>query len=94
MWRWSAMEETEHKAVACDVFLEVTKHCSPLKRFMRRTIAVVVISFMFTRNITNYAAKLLEADGYSPKAALKAVLDYVWRKPGLFSRGWKASLAW
>jgi len=94
MWRWHAMEETEHKAVAYDVFLEVTKDWSPLKRYMRRTIAMAIISFMFTRNMTTYAAKLLEADGYSPKAALKAVRDYVWQKPGLFSRGWKAYLAW
>ena len=31
---------------------------------------------------------LLEADGYSPKAALKAVNAFVWDKPGVFSRGW------
>jgi uncharacterized protein len=94
MWRWHAMEETEHKAVAYDVFLEVTKDWPPLKRYLRRTIAMAIISFMFTRNMAAYAAKLLEADGYSPKAALKATRAYVWKNPGLFSRGWKAYLAW
>jgi hypothetical protein len=88
------MEETEHKAVAYDVFMEVTKDWSPFLRYRRRTIAMAIIGYMFTRNITGYAARLLEADGYSPKAALKAVKTYVWSKPGLFRRGWKTYLAW
>jgi hypothetical protein len=94
MWRWHAMEETEHKAVAFDVFMEVTRGWPPFRRYMRRTLAMAIITIMFTRNIARYAAKLLEADGYTPKAALKAVNDYVWRKPGLFARGWKTYFAW
>lgn len=94
MWRWHAMEETEHKAVAYDVFLEVTKDWSPLKRYLRRCISMAIITFMFTGNISRYAARLLEADGYTPEAALKAVKAYVWRKPGIFSRGWKSYFAW
>lgn len=94
LWRWHAMEETEHKAVAYDVFMEVTKDWSPFLRYRRRVISMAIISFMFTRNITRYAARLLEADGYEPKAALKAVKRYVWKTPGLFARGWKTYLAW
>ncbi len=94
MWRWHAMEETEHKAVAYDVFLHVTKDWPPLKRYVRRSMAMALITYFFTRNITRYAARLLEADGYAPKAALKAVRAYVWRKPGIFARGWKTYFAW
>lgn len=94
LWRWHAMEETEHKAVAYDVFMEVTKDWSPFLRYRRRTISMAIISVMFTRNITRYAARLLEADGYTPKAALKAVKQYVWKTPGLFARGWKTYFAW
>jgi hypothetical protein len=94
MWRWHAMEETEHKAVAYDVFMEVTKDWSPMQRYFRRTISMAIITFFFTRNIARYAARLLEADGYAPDAALKAVRAFVWKKPGIFSRGWKTYLAW
>lgn len=94
MWRWHAMEETEHKAVAYDVYLEVTKGWSPFQRYMRRCMAMAIITFLFTRNIGRYAARLLEADGYTPKAALKAVNRYLWKEPGLFARGWKIYLAW
>lgn len=94
MWRWHAVEETEHKAVAYDVFLHVTRDWPPFRRYLRRTMAMAIISVMFTRNITHYAARLLEADGYTPKQALKAVKDYVWRKPGLFTRNWRTYFAW
>ena len=94
MWRWHAMEETEHKAVAYDVYMEVTKGWSPFQRYMRRCMAMAIITFLFTRNIGRYAARLLEADGYTPKAALKAVNRYLWTEPGLFARGWKIYLAW
>jgi len=89
LWRWHAVEETEHKAVAYDVFLEVTKDWSPLKRYMIRCRAMVFVTIMFTRNISRYAARLLEADGYTPEAALKAVKRFVWGDPGIFRRGWK-----
>lgn len=94
LWRWHAMEETEHKAVAYDVYLEVTRNWSPFRRYFRRCMAMALIGYFFTKNISRYAARLLEADGYTPEAALKAVKDYVWRKPGLFRRGWKTYLAW
>jgi hypothetical protein len=94
MWRWHAMEELEHKAVAYDVYMEVTRAWGPLRRYLRRTIAMAVITVLFTRNIACYAAKLLEADGYAPDAALKAVNDFVWNKPGIFKRGWRTYFAW
>jgi len=94
MWRWHAVEETEHKAVAYDVFLHATRDWPPLKRYLRRCIAMALITFFFTRNISHYAARLLEADGYSYQDALKAVKRYVWREPGLFSRNAKTYFAW
>lgn len=94
LWRWHAMEETEHKAVAYDVFLEATKDWSPWKRYSTRCKVMALVTFFFTRNISRYAARLLEADGYAPEAALKAVKRFVWGDPGLFRRGWKTYLAW
>jgi hypothetical protein len=94
MWRWHAMEETEHKAVAYDVFLRATQHWSPLQRYFRRTLAMALITFFFTKHVSQFAARLLTADGYSYEDALKAVKNYVWRTPGLFSRNAKTYFAW
>jgi predicted metal-dependent hydrolase len=94
LWRWHAMEELEHKAVAFDVFMAVARDWGPLRRYLRRTISMAIISVQFTRHITRYAARLLEADGYAPEAALRAVGRFVWDKPGIFKRGWRTYLAW
>lgn len=94
MWRWHATEETEHKAVAFDVFMEVTKHWSPFLRWRRRTLSMMIVTWNFTRNIATYASMLLEAEGWSPEAAAKAVKKYLWSKPGMFRRGWRTYFAW
>lgn len=94
LWRWHAMEETEHKAVAYDVFLEVTKDWSPLKRYFRRNLSMLLITKHFTTNIATYAAMLLEADGYPRAEADRAVKQFLWKKPSLFGRGWKVWLSW
>lgn len=94
MWRWHAMEETEHKSVAFDVFLEVTKHWSPLLRWRRRMLSMMIVTWNFTRNIARYSTMLLQAEGFSEEAARKAVRGYLWGRPGLFRRGWRTYFAW
>ena len=94
MWRWHAMEETEHKAVAFDVFMAATKGWGPVQRYLRRCLAMAIISVIFTRNIRNYSALLLQADGYTAREARRAARGYLWGKPGLFRRGWKTYFAW
>lgn len=94
LWRWHAMEETEHKAVAYDVFLEATSDWPPIKRYVRRSLSMLIITRHFTENITQYAAKLLVADGYDPKDATRAVKAFLWKKPALFGKGWKVWLSW
>lgn len=94
MWRWHAMEETEHKAVAFDVFIVATQHWTPFQRYFRRCMVMAIVGIMFPRNITDYAAHLLQADGYTKKDAVKAVKRFLWREPGIFGRGWKLFLAW
>lgn len=94
LWRWHALEETEHKAVAYDVFLEATRHWSAFKRYRLRCLSMAYITFHFTRNIANHASRLLEADGYSASDARKAVRRFLWSEPGLFRRGWRSYIAW
>ena len=94
LWRWHAMEETEHKAVAYDVFLEATSDWPAITRYFRRSLSMLIITRHFTENITQYAAKLLVADGYDPKDATRAVKAFLWKKPALFGKGWKVWLSW
>ncbi|WP_419321330.1 metal-dependent hydrolase [Caulobacter sp. ErkDOM-E] len=94
LWQWHALEETEHKAVAFDVFQEVTKGWKPLDRYRLRVRVMVLISIMFTRNITIYASDLLVADGMKPGVARAKVLWFLFGTPGLFRRCANEYWAW
>ena len=48
LWQWHAMEETEHKAVAFDVFLEATREWSSLRRYLFRVRIMALTSVHFT----------------------------------------------
>ena len=94
LWQWHAMEETEHKGVAFDVFLEATKDWTPKQRFALRRRVMILSTFFFTRNITAYASRLLVADGMNPLVARARVLNYLFGKPGLFRKSWRAYGDW
>ena len=62
LWRWHAMEETEHKAVAFDVFNDVTKNWAPRRRYLFRVHIMVLTSVHFTLDVIRFAAALLLRD--------------------------------
>lgn len=86
LWRWHAMEETEHKAVAFDVFNVATQDWSAARRYRFRARVMALVSAHFTVDITRYAAALLEADGVGRWSARWRVLRFLFGKPGLFRR--------
>lgn len=86
LWRWHAMEETEHKAVAFDVFQDVTKHWTPLRRTLFRWRAMAVTSALFTNDVIRFAAALLEADGTGRWKARWQVARFLFGEPGIFRK--------
>jgi hypothetical protein len=86
LWRWHAMEETEHKAVAFDVFQEVSKDWAPFRRYLFRARIMALTSAHFTGNIIRYAAALLEADGIGRWTARWQVTRFLFGKPGIFRK--------
>jgi hypothetical protein len=94
LWQWHAMEETEHKAVAFDVFHAAAKDWTPLQRYRFRVRVMMISTIMFNMNITRYAAKLLQADGMGKWTARLKVLSYLFGKPGMFRKSWGAYFDW
>ncbi len=94
LWQWHAMEECEHKAVAFDVFLEVTKDWTPKQRQQARARTMRIVTYFFTRNVTTFASKLLAADGMNPLIARARVLWFLFGAPGLFRKSWKDYADW
>jgi predicted metal-dependent hydrolase len=94
LWRWHAMEETEHKAVAFDVFQKIAKSWKPYQRYALRALTMLATTRIFIGNITRYASMLLMADGMGAREARRRVLWYLFAKPGLFRICGGAYLDW
>jgi predicted metal-dependent hydrolase len=63
LWRWHAMEEIEHKAVAYDTFNTVMKDVPPFKRWMLRSNIMLRITNLFLRNRARDMSELFKQDG-------------------------------
>ena len=71
MYAWHAMEEMEHKAVAFDVLQKVAK-----AGYLRRTFALVMVTFLFNINVMLSTRYMLKVDGFSR-----------WQRTKMFAKG-------
>ncbi len=82
MWRWHAMEEIEHKAVAFDTLLVAVKG-GPLGRWALRSWAMLVTTILFTYTITRNVWEFFDQDGINTPRTWGRLLGYLWGRPGL-----------
>jgi hypothetical protein len=79
LWRWHALEETEHKAVAFDVYNQV---CGS-RRLLRR--AMIMGTFFFVLDTTRGLAHMLKVDGLLWNWRVwRDGLRWMWGKEGVF----------
>lgn len=79
LWRWHAMEETEHKAVAFDVYTQVSGNKKILHRAMR------LGTFFFLRDTFLGLAHMLKQDGLLWNWRVwRDGLTWMWGKNGVF----------
>lgn len=86
LWRWHAVEEIEHKAVAYDTFLHATRNWSAFKRWRLRSIIMVLVTFRFLKNRSIDAAELLAQDGITGWRAKWGLVSYLFGKPGILRK--------
>lgn len=81
IWAWHAIEESEHKAVAFDVYKAIGG-----SEFVRVT-EMMQVSIMFPLFSTLHVVQLMKEDGQlgNVKSWLGAV-NYMWGKPGVFRK--------
>lgn len=81
LWAWHAVEESEHKAVAFDVYKAIGG-----SEFSRAT-EMMLVSFLFPVFTTIHLTRLMKADGqlFNLKSWAKG-LNYMWGKPGVFRK--------
>ena len=85
MWRWHALEETEHKAVAFDVYRAVAPG---LGGYLRRIAVMIYATVMFSLQIFIHQTWLVAHDGMLWNVrARKPSFRYFWKSPGLLRKG-------
>ena len=87
LWRWHAMEEQEHKAVAFDVYQTIAPGVGG---YLRRIFAMTIIAFDFWLEVTLLQAYLMAKRGkfWNGKSWGRAFRFLFW-SPGLWPRLYK-----
>jgi predicted metal-dependent hydrolase len=83
LWRWHAIEEIEHKAVAFDTFLAVHRRFPAPLRWLRRCFVMTVSTLILVESIAANMRHLLAQDGIKGFRALRGAMRYLWVKPGM-----------
>ncbi len=71
LWLWHAIEETEHKAVAFDVYQTIGG------TYGMRAMVMAVVTRRFLFNTTRFHLQLLKADGQLTN--VRSLASYLWR---------------
>lgn len=87
MWQWHAFEETEHKAVAYDVWNECVPDTA-LNRNLRR-FTMIIATVIFWPVVMYFHTRLVLADPKTKGKHIKGfwrVTQMLWYKPGILGR--------
>ncbi|WP_165856806.1 metal-dependent hydrolase [Marinobacter sp. JSM 1782161] len=81
LWRWHAIEETEHKAVAFDVY----RHCVGNERL--RKVVFLFVTYNFFKYTFLNTCSMLRSEGklWSLRTWLDG-LNFLWGRPGVIRR--------
>lgn len=85
LWRWHALEETEHKAVVYDVWDAVMG--KGLRAYALRSSTMVVATAVFWALIVPFMIEnVRRSGGARDLRGWASVLDFHWRRPGMLRR--------
>ncbi len=94
LWRWHAIEEIDHKAVACDTWLHATRHWSRWRRWRIKALMMLAITRNFVPHRFNDALDLLAQDGLTGWRVKLRLLGFLFASPGVLRRIFPAWLAY
>lgn len=85
IWRWHAVEETEHKAVAFDVYQATVG--KGLRGYLRRCIVMLGTSVFFVFNVWRHHIALMKHDGlHRDWAGWRHYLHHAFVRPGVYRK--------
>ena len=93
VWRWHAIEETEHKTVAFDVFAAAMPNA--VRRYVVRCAAMLGISVYFVIDLFFFLHRLVAVDGQTQNVrGWLQLLRWLFVAPGIFTRVMPLWLFW
>ncbi|MFJ2323576.1 metal-dependent hydrolase [Pseudomonas sp. NPDC087817] len=93
LWRWHAIEETEHKAVAYDVLGVVVSN--PLRRYLMRCGVMLIMTGYFAIDVLYFIYRLASNDGQRRNGReWLRLLGWLFVRPGPLIRVFPKWLAW
>lgn len=82
MWRWHALEEIEHKAVAYDALMHILKDVPRHRRWLLRTGVMMDVTRRFLQAISANVLQILREDGKNDRATRRSLWRYLFITPG------------
>ncbi|MGB5076396.1 MAG: metal-dependent hydrolase [Sphingorhabdus sp.] len=86
LWRWHALEEIEHKAVAYDTWLYATRDWTRFRRWWVKSLMMVLVTRNFIPHRISGMLELLRQDGITGKRAQFRLLWKLFGNPGMFRK--------
>ena len=86
LWRWHAVEEIEHKAVAYDTWLHATREWSRWRRWRVKTLMMLVVTRNFIVDRIRDTLHLLAQDGLTGWRVKWRLFAFLLWKPGVLRR--------
>ncbi len=86
LWRWHAIEEIEHKAVAFDTFMAMHAKTPGVLRWLRRCATMLLATIILTDVVGRNMRDLLRQDGIAGWTAWRGAMRYLWVRPGVLRR--------
>ena len=94
LWRWHALEEIEHKAVAFDAFLHASRRWSGVRRWLFRTTTMVETTWLFFKVVGLNMADLFSQDRLPPWRTWGMAAVFLIGRGGLLTAMAGAYLSW
>jgi predicted metal-dependent hydrolase len=86
LWRWHAIEEIEHKAVAYDTWLHATRGLSRWRRWKIKAKVMLFVTRNFVIDRSFGTLALLRQDGITGVRAWARMLWFAWVRPGMLRK--------
>lgn len=85
LWRWHALEETEHKAVAFDVYQQTVG--TGVLAYLRRCFALIAATFIFWAMVIPIHISMVRREGkLFDLRGWATVFNFLWGRPGTLRR--------